>query len=208
MKFTDVIRNFGALGYFELPRFLELTQTTRPAALVTLHRWRKQGKIVQLRRGLYALPEDIAKNPLTIERAANEVYKESYVTGLWRLNQLGLIPEGVVEITNATTKNPAEFDTPLGRYIYRHIGPAGFFGFETLPDGDAATIRVATPEKALLDFFWWKAVEWTEIEFARWRIQDPFGKLNFARLKKFAKQWDQPRLIRAADRVTEYLAAA
>lgn len=206
MTYTDVIRNFGAQGYFDLLKYLEVARTEKAAARVTLHRWIKQGKLIHLRRGLYALPEDVAKNPITLERAANAIYDGSYVTGLWRLNQLGLIPEGVVEVTNATPKNTATFETPLGRYVYHHIGPTGYFGFEEISDGPV-TIRVATPEKALLDFFWSRNVEWDKVEFARWRIQNPFKKINFRRLHRYAKQWGQPRVIRAAERVTEYLAA-
>ena len=206
MKLTDVIRRFGALGFLDVPNFLALTPTKHRAALVTLHRWKQQGKLIPLRRGLYALPEDLAKNPPTLERTANMIRPDSYVTGLWRLNQLGLIPEGVVEITNATRLNPAEFDTPLGRYNYRHLSDAGFFGYETEMEGDIP-VRIATPEKALLDFFWWKNIEWTPIEFARWRIQNPFGKLDLDRLRRFARQWGQPRLVRAAEQVTQYLTA-
>jgi hypothetical protein len=63
---------------------------------------------------------------------------------------------------------------------------------------------VATPEKALLDFFWWKNVEWDATEFARWRIQDPWKKIDHGRLRRFARQWDQPRLVRAAESLTAY----
>ena len=207
MKYTDILRHFGAFGFFELTNLLALTQEHKPTVLVTLHRWNKQGWIVPIRRGLYAFPEDIAKNPISLERAANHIYKDSYVTGLWRLGQLGLIPEGVVEVTNATRNNPAEFETPIGRYIYQHIHAKGFFGYENLPDGET-TIRAATAEKALLDFFWWRKIEWNANEFGRWRIQDPFRKIDHKRLHAFAKLWNQPRLVRAAAGLTEYLAAA
>jgi len=206
MKFADILRHFGEFGFFELPDLLAFTREKKPTTLVTLHRWRERGWIVPLRRGLYAFPEDLAKNPITLERAANHVYKDSYVTGLWRLGQLGLIPEGVVEITNATRNNPADFVTPLGRFIYQHVHAAGFFGYETIPDG-AMTVHVATAEKALLDFFWWKKGEWNDQEFRRWRLQDPFRKINYRRLRAFARQWNQPRLIRAAENLTAYLAA-
>ena len=69
-------------------------------------------------------------------------------------------------------------------------------------------MRIARPEKALLDFFWWHKVEWDRTEFERWRIQDPFRRLDTARLKDFARRWDQPRLIRAAEQLTRYLEAA
>ena len=208
MEFANILRHFGTLGYFELPNILTLTDEKKNTVLQTLYRWNKKGWIVHLRRGLYAFPEDLAKNPLTAERAANQIQKETYVTGLWRLNQLGLIPEGVEVITNATKGNPAEFETPIGRFAYQHIQPQGFFGYEEKPDGGGINVHVAAPEKALLDFFWWKQVEWDKIEFERWRIQDPFRRINHKRIKAYAKQWDQPRLIRAAENLTAYLQAA
>jgi hypothetical protein len=164
-----------------------------------------KGLIIPLRRGIYAFPDNLAKNPLTAERAANQIQKESYITGLWCLNQLGLTPEGVTAVTSATRNNPAEFETPIGRFTYSHIQPQGFFGFETKHDSGGIEIRIATPEKALLDFFWWRGGNWNENEFARWRIQDPLKKINHKRLKEFAKRWNQPRLIRAAKNVTIYL---
>jgi hypothetical protein len=206
MEYAAILRHFGAFGFVELPSLLTLTQEKKATILQTLHRWVKRGWITPIRRGLYAFPEDLAKNPLTLERAANHIYKDSYVTGLWRLNQLGLIPEGVLEITNATRNNPAKFNTPMGCFVYQHLSTHGFFGYETENDG-AFPIQVATPEKALLDFFWWKNVEWYENEFARWRIQDPFGKIDHKRLHAFALRWGQPRLIRAAENLTTYLAA-
>jgi hypothetical protein len=207
MQYADILRHFGAFGFFDLPNLLALTQEKKPSTLVTLHRWYRKGWIIPLRRGLYAFPEDIAKNPITLERAANHIYKDSYVTGLWRLSQLGLIPEGVIEITSATRNNPAEFDTPMGRYVYQHLNAKGFFGYEDVPDG-GTTIRVATAEKALLDFFWWKKLEWNRSEFERWRLQDPFGKIDHTRLQAFAQRWNQARLLRAAELLTQYLATA
>ena len=204
MEYATVIRHFGAFGFFELPNLIALTHEKKSTVLQTLCRWHKRKQVTPLKRGFYALPEDIAKNPLTPERAANQLYKQSYVTGLWRLNQEGLIPEGVLEVTNATLNNPARFDTPIGRFVYQHLNPQGFFGYETIQEG-VMPVLVAMPEKALLDFFWWKNVEWDDTEFARWRIQDPWKKIDHRRLRRFARQWGQPRLIRAADNLTAYL---
>jgi hypothetical protein len=204
MNYTTVIRHYTTFGFFELPSLLTLTRERRASVLQTLNRWHKGRKVIPLKRGFYALPEEIAKNSLTPERAANQLYKQSYVSGLWRLNQAGLIPEGVLEVTSATLNNPARFTTPLGRFVYQHLSPGGFFGYETIFEG-GMPVLVATPEKALLDFFWWRHVEWNTGEFARWRIQDPWRKLDHRRLKRFACQWGQPRLIRAAEELSAYL---
>lgn len=207
MQYADILKEYGPFGFFELPNLLAFTQEKRPTLLQTLYRWAKRGWIIPLKRGFYAFPEELAKNPLTPERAANQLYKNSYVTGLWRLNQEGLIPEGVMEVTSATLNNPAEFATQLGRFAYQHVSPRGFFGYETIREG-LMPVLLATPEKALLDFFWWQDAEWDAAEFARWRIQDPWKKINYRRLRAYAKQWGHPRLIRAAENLAAYLQTA
>lgn len=205
MEYAGVLRRFGSVGSFELTDLLAFSGEKRATVLQTLYRWNQRGWIIPIRRGLYTFPDDLAKNPLTAESAANKIQQDSYVTGLWLLNQLGLIPEGVTIVTNATRRNPAEFDTRIGRFAYRHIHEQGFFGYNERPDGNGINVRVAEPEKALLDFFWWQNVEWDETEFARWRIQDPFRRLNHKRIRDFAKRWNQPRLTRATERLCKYL---
>lgn len=208
MKYPDILHHFGMFGFFELPNLLALTQEKKATVKVTLHRWATAGLILPLRRGLYAFPEDIAKNPMTAERTANQIRKDTYVTGLWLLNQFGLIPEGVTEVTNATLGNPADFDTPLGRYTYQHIQPRGFFGYEVRPDAGGYEVRVALPEKAFSTSFGGTRASGTSRSFERWRIQDPFQRVNPDRLRAFARRWNQPRLIRAAENLTTYLQAA
>jgi hypothetical protein len=149
--------------------------------------------------------ENISNAPLTPERVANQLYGHSYVTGLWRLSQEGLIPEGVLEVTSATLNDPIQFETHLGRYVYMQLNLQGFFGYTTIQE--ATPVVVATIEKALLDFFWWKGIEWDATEFARWRIQDPWKKIDHHRLHQFARQWKEPRLLRAAENLTVYLHA-
>jgi hypothetical protein len=66
-------------------------------------------------------------------------------------------------------------------------------------------VLLATREKALLDFFWWQRVEWTDAEFERWRIQDPWKKIDRKRLQAYVKRWNEPRLRRAVDVLLQYL---
>lgn len=46
-----------------------------------------------------------------------------------------MIPERVVEVVCATLKRPAEFETPVSRYRYRHVPARGFaIGIERVED--------------------------------------------------------------------------
>ena len=79
------------------------------------------GELTPLRRGLYL--RDRTVNSLALAPA---IYGPSYVSFTTALAWHGLIPERVEEVLCATLKRPAAFETPVGRYRYRHV-PARVF---------------------------------------------------------------------------------
>lgn len=104
------------------------------------------GELIPLRRGLYL--RDRSVNPLALAAA---IYGPSYVSFESALAWHGLIPERVETILCATLKRPAEFETPVGRYRYRHV-PARVFsiGIERVEDASLPWL-LASPTKALCD---------------------------------------------------------
>ena len=104
------------------------------------------GELISLRRGLYLRDQTV--NPLSLAPA---VYGPSYVSFESALAWHGLIPERVEEIVCATLRRPARFETPVGRYRYRHV-PARVFsiGIERVEDSSLPWL-LASPTKALCD---------------------------------------------------------
>jgi hypothetical protein len=141
------------------------------------------------------------KPRLNPEALGARLYQPAYVTGLWRLNHEGFIPEGVTLPTFATPRETTTILTKIGPIEYHHIPRHAFFGFQKKKDGTA----VARPEKALLDFLWLQNVEWTEKEFERWRLYDDWKRLNWDRLREYARKWREPRLERAVEALATYL---
>ena len=206
MKFINVIQHFAGRGLFEFDHLFAVAGGRRATLHQQLGRWKKEGLVIHLRRGIYALPDKMTPIMPNTERIANVLHGcDSYVTGLWQMNRLGLFPEGVNTVTSVTTGNTAKFETPLGNYTYYRIEPRGFFGYETKYDPRGQPMTIACPEKAILDFFWLKKIEWDETEFRRWRIEDPWGSLNHEKIESMARQWGAARLIRAARKFTAYL---
>ncbi len=121
----------------------------------------KSGDLIQIKRGLYTLSPALRKWPLSLASLANRLYYPSYVSMEYALSSHGWIPEGVATITSATSKNSADFDTPLGRFSFKRIPQALFFcGVETvLIDGVSALL--ASPLKALADYVYVHKLEWT-----------------------------------------------
>lgn len=104
------------------------------------------GELIPLRRGLYL--QDRAVDPRALAPA---ILGPSYVSFETALAWHGLIPERVEEIQCATLRSPARFDTPVGRYRYRHV-PARVFsiGIERVEDALLPWL-VASPTKSLCD---------------------------------------------------------
>ena len=150
MKFAELLDLVGDLPLF---RGSLLLAGDRDAADVRrqLSRWKQSGKIVQLRRNLYVLATPwrrVTPHPFLI---ANELNSPSYVSLQSALAHYGMIPEQVPVTTSVTSGRPMTFTTPLGRYVYRHIRPAVFFGYRSVPVARDQEALLADPAKALLD---------------------------------------------------------
>jgi predicted transcriptional regulator of viral defense system len=124
----------------------------------------KDGDLVQIKRGLYTLSPPLRKGSLNRASLANRLYYPSYVSMEYALSSHGWIPEGVATVTCATSKNPADFDTPIGRFTYKRIPQVLFFcGVESVSvDGEFAL--QARPLKALADYVYAHRLEWRDRE--------------------------------------------
>jgi len=116
-----------------------------------LSRWVKGGRLLQLRRGLYALAPPYRKvlpHPFLV---ANRLVRGSYVSLQSALAYHGLIPEHVPVTTSVTTARPQRRENPLGSYEYHHVPRDLLTGYRLERLGDGQEAFVATPEKALAD---------------------------------------------------------
>lgn len=124
----------------------------------------KDGDLVQIKRGLYTLCPSLRKQQLNRSSLSNRLYYPSYVSMEYALSNHGWIPEGVTTVTCATSKNSADFDTPLGRFTYSRIPQALFFcGVETVTiDGKSAL--QARSLKAIADYVYAHKLKWINRE--------------------------------------------
>ena len=114
-----------------------------------LTEWQAKGYIRKMAKGCYVFTDaDVDENLLY--RIGNKLYKPSYVSFETALAHYRLIPESVYGITSATSRRTYRFETPLAHFSYRTIAPRFFFGYRVLP----GPVRMASPEKALVDWFY------------------------------------------------------
>jgi len=156
--------------------------------------WTKANKLIQLRRGIYALPGK-KPHPFVV---ANHLVAGSYVSLQMALAYYHLIPEHVAVITSVTTQRPGTFANKFGRFRYRHIHPSLFYGIEYRLLVDKEYAYIATPEKALLDLVYLRPQGDSTAYIESLRLQNLEG-LNLEQLHRFAQRSGKPKLRRAAE---------
>ena len=179
------------------------TGASNPASIeVQISRWKAAGKIRQLRKGLYMLSEPYNKTDIYEPYLAGVLKKPSYISLEKALEMHNLIPEGVSVYTSVTTKRAWKFTSPLGTFDYRHIQKSLFWGYQSL-SVNQQTAFLATPEKALLDFFYLNPVEPTTEYLEELRLQNT-EKINLDQLHQFAKVFHKPKMTKAASVTAKY----
>jgi len=200
MRFEDLLRRTADLPVIESATLRALGEP-REALAVQLGRWVKAGRLVQVRRGLYALPEPFRRAPLPAEYLANIAVRPSYVSLERALDLHGFLPEAVACVTCVTTARPRSLETAWGPMRFRHVDPRWFFGFGEM-DVAGGRALVADPEKALLDLVHLSAGEFTPARIAELRLAG-LDRLDTGRLEAMAQRGG-PRIRRAARAIRDF----
>lgn len=204
MDFETLLSTVGSEPVFETG-FLLAGDVNPQNIRRQLSRWTKTGKIVQLRRGLYALARPYRKTEPHPYLVANRLMMGSYVSLQSALAYYGMIPEHVPVTTSVTTGRPKTYETPMGIYTYRHIRRGLFYGHRFLDVGQGQHAYVACPEKALLDLVHLAPGGDAESYLRGLRLQ-ALGQLDLDELLGQADKSGSPKIRRAAERVVQLAA--
>lgn len=201
MKFDELLALIGDLPLFESS--LLLTGTTQRAEIQRqLSRWATAGKLIQLRKGLYALAPPYARikpHPFVV---ANALVRGSYVSSQSALSHYGLIPEYTPATTSAAARRPGVWDTPLGRFEYRHLKRARLSGYDLLEVVPGQHAFVARPEKALLDMVYFQPGGDAPAQLRELRLQN-LDRLNLDALRQMSDALGSLKLQRAAEAICQ-----
>ncbi len=135
------------------------TEKDRPYLCLVLHRYEKSGKLIRLKKGVYATNAYVEKMKnrgeieIFADFLANFLYSPSYLsleTILYRYNILTEIP---VNFTSVAKNKTAIFTNKLANFLYHKIKPSLFCGFE-LSEESGFSLMKATKAKALFDFLY------------------------------------------------------
>ncbi|MBN1106977.1 MAG: hypothetical protein JXL84_26475 [Deltaproteobacteria bacterium] len=152
-----------------------------PHAAIFLSRARKKGLVHRLNRGNYV--NSFLRGFPRVEEVACFLRPPSYITGEWALNYHGITTQSPVVCMAAT------LGSAVGRHHrveyqgitieYSKISPTLFFGFTGIDQ-----FYMATPEKAILDTFYFRKTLPTPDEFE-------LEPVNMDSLKEMARKYPQ-----------------
>lgn len=154
-----------------------------------VYRWKRNGSISPLRRGVYELtyPKDLHIPDLYI---ANHMYGPSYVSLETALSHYSIIPEVSMTVTSVTVKPTRRFRNRHGLFIYRTVKPAAFSGYYIERQG-GFDVFIAEPEKALVDFLHFKTYRNKAFDYGEERLdKDSISRLNNKKINAYAKLYN------------------
>ena len=151
-----------------------------------LSRWKKNGWIGSLRKGLYELsyPENPAVPDFFI---ANKMYSPSYVSLETALSYYSILPEVSMAVLSVTPKTTRRFKNTHGLFMYRTIKPQAFCG-TLIEKHNGFDILIAEPEKALVDYLYFKTLHGGKLDRDAERLdRKRLRKLNKKKLDVYAR---------------------
>jgi predicted transcriptional regulator of viral defense system len=202
MEFDSLLKLIGDDPVFESS--LLLSGNINPKTVhLQLTRWVNNGRIYQLRRGLYSIAPPYQKNKPHPFLIANFLQRASYVSLQSALAFYSLIPEIVNTTVSVTTGRPDRLETPLGLYEFRHIKTDLLFGYQMTDLGGQSAL-VAIPEKALLDLIYLQPGGESPNYLQELRLQN-VEQLDLDRLKKQSEVFDSPKMRRAVKGISQLI---
>lgn len=150
MTLSEALKEIKAIGQpvFRTADVMAALDIQKSHASKLLNRLAHHEHVLRLMRGLWAIPESL--EPLAIVQHLTAPFP-SYVSlqsALYYHDMISQIPEVIYCVSLARTRT---YETPFAAYSIHHIPGSFFFGYEEKGEHH---VRIASPEKALLDIFY------------------------------------------------------
>lgn len=181
MKYIDLRQNLANFVVFSLSDIRKIEPSFHRTRL---SEWQNKGYIKKIIKEYYIF-SDTEINERVLFLIAQNIYRPSYVSLESALSYHGLIPEGVFSVTSVTSKKSQNLETPVGNFIYKSVKPELMFGYELI-ESVMGKIKMAEPEKAILDYLYLNSDMKEESDFEEWRLN----------LQILRDNWNQDRYER------------
>jgi predicted transcriptional regulator of viral defense system len=206
MKYDELLEVVGNESLFDTG--LLLAGTADSAALQRqLSRWVKAGRLVKLRRGLYAVASPhrtTAPDPFVV---SNRLVRPSYISMESALHYHEVIPDVPFAVTAVTTGRGGTHDTPLGRYVFHHICADRLWGSQEIESGIGRRgAWIARPEKALIDLLYLNKSSDEPAYLRQLRLQNT-QLLDAGTMTEMARRFGSAKVCRAVLEVVSLMHA-
>ncbi len=146
MGYIHFKQHFEPFRVFSLQDILKWDRAFDTRRLVE---WQSKGYLIKVINRWYMFTGEKAPSS-SMYLIANRIYAPSYISFQSAWAYYGLIPEGVYQVTSASTLKTHIFKTKVGVFSYRQLKPALMFGYRFIDDG-GQQCKMADPEKLILD---------------------------------------------------------
>ena len=169
-----------------------------------LNEWQDKGYIRKVIKGFYVLA-DRALDEWALFEIANRIYKPSYVSLESALAHYQLIPESVYGVTSISTRRSYRFASSLAEFRYRTVTPRLFFSYDLAAAG-ARRVKIARPEKAVLDFLYLNPRLRSDADFGSLRFDAErfFQLVSEERLRTALARFGHKALLERVERFLSY----
>ena len=194
-EFSKKVSNYSYFNTSMLKSYSKNIKTLKNS----LSLWERQGKVHQLKKGLYTLNDDERRASLPPFLISNILYTPSYVSLESALSYHGLIPERVSQVTAVSPRKTNRFQNHYGAFHYQTLKKKAFFGYDSVQDNQNLSVLIALPEKAILDKVYLDPLVRMEPDYflENLRLQH-YEILNQRRLKSFAKRFESAKVFQMA----------
>ena len=190
ITFAKELKNFPAFS---------LRETEKLSGKVYYHRladWQKKGYIRRIANGIFMFADE-PLDEMHLYYLANRVYEPSYISLESAFSYYGFIPEAVYTITSVTSKKTSHFQQDNIVFNYRSIHSRFNFGY-TLIKWKNVTVKVAEPEKAVIDYFYLNSEISTldQIEEMRFNSMAMNELIDWQKLESYLNLYDNKTLCK------------
>lgn len=199
ISFAKEFRNFPSISLKEISKLHYRVYNHR------LSEWQKKGYLERVANGVYIFG-DSELDEIYLWYLSNKIYEPSYISLEAAFAYYGFIPESVYQVTAVTTKKTYETRFREISFTYRTIGRKFYFGYSHL-SWKNTNIRIAEPEKALIDYFYLNSEQDFEnrIHELRFNVSSIREKTDFGKLKSYLEYYNNKSLSKRIGVFQEWL---
>ncbi|MCK5416733.1 hypothetical protein KAI92_04890 [Candidatus Parcubacteria bacterium] len=197
LDFLEEFKDFNAIFYQNIKNIFGKVNASQ------LSEWRKQKKIISVKKGIIILPN----SKIDILLLSNEL-NYSYISLEYALSYYQIIPDIAQVITSVSKDRNEKITNEVGNFQYRKINSDLFMGFVLIPSNikNNRYIRIAEPEKALFDLVYFRSDLKDEKDFSSLRLN--LEKIKVKKVEVYLPFVNAPQIKKRLNNFIKYLHAS